>query len=114
MSTVLLALPLPPESTEEMARGFAQEINAKMDEFTKSRTDLGVTQEAWAIQDMPDGGKLFILCLGGDDPVKGNRLFAESQQTYDRWFKDSVGPIFNVNFDEPLPPITRTVFDWHA
>ena len=60
MSTVLLALPLPPGSTEEMAREFAQEINAKMDEFTKSRTDLGVTQEAWAIQDMPDGGKLFV------------------------------------------------------
>src|ERR1044071_9666969 len=107
MSTVLLALPIPPGSTEEMARGFAQEINAKLDEFVKSRTALGVTQEAWALQDMPDGGKLFILRLGGDDPVKGNRLFAESQQAFDRWFKDKAGSLLNANFAQPLPPITR-------
>ena len=69
MSTVLIALPIPAGSTEEMARGFAQEVNAKLDEFAKSRTDLGATQEAWAVQDLPDGGRLFILCLGGgSDP----------------------------------------------
>ena len=113
MSTVLVALPLPPGGAEKFEE-FVKQVNAKLDEHAKSRKALGVTQEVCAIQDMPDGGKLFILCLGGDDPVKGNRLFAESQQTYDRWFKDSVGPIFNVNFDEPFPPISRTVFDWHA
>lgn len=113
MSTVLVALPLPPGGAEKFEE-FVKQVNAKLDEHAESRKALGVTQEVCAIQDMPDGGKLFILCLGGDDPIKGNRLFAESQQTYDRWFKDSVGPIFNVNFDEPFPPISRTVFDWHA
>ncbi|HET6594856.1 MAG TPA: hypothetical protein VFG81_04495 [Anaerolineales bacterium] len=114
MSTVLLALPLPAGSTEEMVREFAQEVNSKMDEFTKSRTDIGATQEAWAIQDTPDGGKLFILCLSGDDPVKSNRMFAESQEAFDRWFKDKAGSLLNANFDQPLPPITRTLFDWRA
>src|SRR5215210_3912640 len=113
MSTVLVALPVPPGITEEMAREFAQEVNAKLSEFVKSRTDLGVTQEAWAIQDLPDGSKLFILCLGGDDPLKGNRLFAESQQAFDRWFKDRAGALLNVSFDQPLPPISRTLFEWH-
>jgi hypothetical protein len=60
MATVLIALPIPPGSSEELARGFAQEINAKLDEFAKSRTALGVTQEAWAVQDLPDGGQLFL------------------------------------------------------
>ena len=114
MSTVLLALPIPPGNTEEKAREFAREINMKLDEFTKSRTDLGVTQEAWALQDMPDGGQLFILCLSGDDPVEANRLFAESQQAFDRWFKDKVGSLLKADFNQPLPPITRTLFDWHA
>jgi len=113
MSTVLVALPLPPGGAEKFEE-FVKQVNAKLNEHAESRKALEVTQEVCAIQDMPDGGKLFILCLGGDDPVKGNRLFAESQQAYDRWFKDSVGPIFNVNFDEPFPPISRTVFDWHA
>ena len=67
-----------------------------------------------ASSDLPDGGQLFILCLGGDDPVKANRLFAESQQAFDRWFKDKAGPLLKANFDQPLPPITRTLFDWHA
>jgi hypothetical protein len=114
MSTVLIALPVPPGTAEEKAVGFAKEINGKMDEFTKSRAGFGVTQEAWAIQDLPDGGKLFILCLGGEDPAKGNRLFAESQQAFDRWFKDTAGPILNADFNQPLPPISRTLFDWHA
>jgi hypothetical protein len=108
MATVLIALPIPPGSSEELARGFAQEVNAKLDEFAKSRTDLGVTQEAWAVQDLPDGGQLFILCLGGDDPVKANRLFAESQQAFDRWFKDTAGPILNADFNQPLWPESRT------
>ena len=114
MSTVLIALPIPSGSTEEMVREFAKEINAKLDGFAKSRTDLGVTLEAWAVQDLPTGGQLFILALGGDDPVKANRLFAESQTAFDRWFKDRAGPLLNASFDQPLPPITRTLFDWHA
>ena len=113
MSTALVALPLPPGAAEKLEE-FLNQVKAKIDEHAMSRKALGITQEVCVIQDMPDGGKLFILGLGGDDPIKGNRLFAESQQAYDRWFKDSVGPIFNVNFDEPLPPISRTVFDWHA
>jgi hypothetical protein len=113
MSTLLLALPLPPGGAEKF-EGFIKQVNTKLDEHTKSRRSLGVTQEVCAIQDMPDGGKLFILCLGGEDPAKANQLFAESQQAYDRWFKDNAGPIMNANFDQPLPPISRTVFEWHA
>jgi hypothetical protein len=114
MSTVLIALPVPPGTTEEQAAAFAKEINGKLAEFEKSRAALGVTQEAWAVQDLPDGSKLFILCLGGDDPVKGNRLFAESQTAFDRWFKNTAGPLLNADFNQPLPPITRTLFDWHS
>jgi len=113
MSTLLIALPLPPGGAEKF-ESFAEQVKARLGDHAKSRARVGVNQEVCAIQDMPDGGKLFILCLGGDDPVEGNRLFAESQQAYDRWFKDNVGPIFNINFDQPIPPISRTVFDWHA
>ena len=66
MPTVLIALPVPPGTTEEKAVAFAKEINGRLAEFEKSRASLGVTQEAWAVQDLPDGSKLFILCLGGD------------------------------------------------
>ena len=114
MSTLLIALPIPPGTAEEKAVAFAKEVNGKLNEFEKSRAALGVTQEAWAVQDLPDGGQLFILCLGGDDPVKANRLFAESQQAFDRWFKDKADSLLKANFDQPLPPITRTLFDWHA
>jgi hypothetical protein len=114
MSTLLIALPIPSQTTEEMIQGFAQEVKAKWGDFTKARTAVGSTLEAWAVQDLPDGGKLFIVCIGADDPVKANRLFAESKQAFDRWFKDKAGALLNANFDQPLPPITRTVFDWHA
>ncbi len=114
MSTLLLALPVPSGTTEEMVKAFADEVKSKMTEFTKSRVDTGATQEVWAIEDTPDGGKMFILCLAGTDPVKANRLFAESQASFDRWFKDKAGKLLNANFDQALPPITRTIMDWHA
>jgi hypothetical protein len=114
MSTLLIAMPIPAKTSEEMVREFAQECKAKWGDFTKSRKDTGVALEAWAVQDLPDGGKLFIVCIGGDDPAKANRLFAESQQAFDRWFKDKAGPLLTANFDQPLPPISRTVLDWHA
>jgi hypothetical protein len=57
MSTLLLALPLPPGGAEKFEE-FVAQVNAKLDEHTKSRADLGVTQEICAIQVMPDGGKL--------------------------------------------------------
>jgi hypothetical protein len=113
MSTLLLALPLPPGGAEKFEEFIAQ-VNAKLDDHTRSRTDLGVIQEVCAIQDTSDGGKLFILCLRGDDPVKANKLFAESQDAYDRWFKDTAGPILGSSLDQPFPPISRTVFDWQA
>jgi len=113
MSTLLIALPLPPGGAEKF-ESFVEQVKARLAEHAQSRAQLGVTQEVCAIQDLPDGSKLFLLCLGGDNPVEGNRRFAESQHKYDRWFKDNVGPIFNVNFDQPIPPLSRTVFDWHA
>jgi len=114
MSTILIALPIPAGSTEEIAREFAKEINARSDEFARSRKDLGVTLEAWAVQDLPDGSQLFILALGGADPVKANRLFAESQTAFDRWFKGRAGELLKADFNQPLPPISRTLFEWHA
>ena len=113
MTTLMLALPLPPGGAEKFEE-FVAQVNTKLDEHAKSRTDLGVTQEICAIQDMPDGGKLLILSLSGDDPAKANQVFAESQSAYDRWFKDNAGPILGASLDEPFPPISRTVFDWHA
>jgi hypothetical protein len=113
MPTLLIALPVPPGGAEK-AEAFAKEVSAKMADFAKARKAVGVAQEVWALQDLPDGSQLFILCLGGDDPVRANRLFAESQQAYDRWFKDKAGPILNANFDQPLPPISHTLIDWQG
>ncbi len=59
MSTLLIALPVPAGITEDKVQGFAQEVKAKIGDFTRSRTDIGSTLEAWAVQDLPDGGKLF-------------------------------------------------------
>ena len=42
MSTVLIALPLPPGGAEKF-EGFVKQVNAKLDEHAKSRKALGVT-----------------------------------------------------------------------
>lgn len=99
----------------DVGRAFAQEaFGTRKTEHGESRRALKLNGEVVCLNTTPMGD---IVCvyLEGTDPVAGNRGFAESQTSYDRWFKDRCKEIFppEVNFDEPLPPITQ-IFDWSA
>lgn len=104
--------PVMPGATD-FGRSFAHQAwHERVDEHTASRRALGVTQETVCLNATPMGD---IICvyLEGDDPVEGNRRFAESRSEYDTWFKQQCRSIFppEIDFDEPLPPI-GTIWDF--
>ena len=98
------AAPLQPGKTEA-ARQFAREAYAtRRSELAESRSEKGITREAVFVNQTPNGD-LAVVYLEGVDPVEGNRQFAASSSSFDRWFKDRCKEIFPafVNFDEPVP-----------
>lgn len=98
--------------TEDAGRAWAKEaFETRRDEHTESRRALGITRELVTLIHTPQGDVVGVY-LEGDDPVEGNRRFAESRSRYDVWFKDRCKEIFppEIDFNQPLPPITQ-VFD---
>ncbi len=103
--------PVMPGATQR-GREFAKEAwERRLDEHTASRRKHGITREVVTLNHTP-GGDVICVYIEGDDPVEGNRRFAESRDEYDVWFKDQCKQIFppEIDFNEPLPPITE-VFD---
>jgi hypothetical protein len=103
--------PVAPGAAD-IGRAFAKEAFAnRRDEHTQSRRAHGITHEAVMLNHTPMGDVVCVY-LEGDDPVEGNRRFAESRSDYDVWFKNECRRVFppEVDFDQPLPPITQ-LFD---
>ena len=103
--------PVRPGATEK-GRAFAhQAYEARRDELAASRRAQGVTREVVTLNHTPMGDVVCVY-VEGDDPVQGNKQFAESRSEFDVWFKDRCKEIFppEVDFNEPLPAIAE-IFD---
>jgi hypothetical protein len=103
--------PVMPGATEK-GRAFAHEAyEARRDELAASRRAQGVTREVVTLNHTPMGDVVCVY-VEGDDPVQGNKQFAESRSEFDVWFKDRCKEIFppEVDFNEPLPAIAE-IFD---
>ncbi len=103
--------PVMPGATEK-GRAFAREAyTTRRDELTASRRAQGVTREVVTLNHTPMGDVVCVY-VEGDDPVRGNREFAESRSAFDVWFKDRCKEIFppQIDFNEPLPAIAE-IFD---
>jgi hypothetical protein len=116
MTKFVVMLPMPAGSADP-ARAFGDEISKRLDEFSESRRQLGVTRETWWIQGTP-AGDLFVLLLEGEDPIAANIAFAASSSPFDVWFKDTAGSILGADFNQPIPvqpePIYRSAPDGPA
>jgi hypothetical protein len=106
--------PLLPDKADALKAFLNEAFVTRVDEMTESRRSYGHNREVAAINYTPMGD-IAVVYLEGNDPVAGNRTFAESQTPYDRWFKDSLKEIFapEIDFDKPVPPVTQ-IFEWTA
>src|SRR5437588_984800 len=100
---IAFCAPFAPGKSEE-ARAFAKEAYVtRRAEFQESRRAKGVNQEIIFLNHTPNGD-IACVYIEGDDPVAGNRMFAESRSAYDVWFKDECKKVFipEIDFNEPL------------
>lgn len=103
--------PVMPGATEK-GRAFAREAyETRRDELTASRRAQGASREVVTLNHTPMGDVICVY-IEADDPVEGNRQFAESRSEFDVWFKERCREIFppQVDFNQPLPAVAE-LFD---
>jgi hypothetical protein len=100
--------PIRPGAAEA-GRQFVKEAYVdRRSELAASRRKLGIIQETVTLNHTPIGDVVCVY-IEGDDPVDGNRRFAESRSEYDVWFKDRAARIVvpEIDFNQPVRHVSQ-------
>jgi hypothetical protein len=100
--------PVRPGAAEAVRRFAGEAYVERRDEFAASRRLLGITRETVTFNHIAIGDVVCVY-IEGDDPVAGNRRFAESRSAYDVWFKEQVAGLFvpEVDVNQPVPGVSQ-------
>ena len=110
MGVVGLAVPVLP-GKESQARQFGASIKQKKNDWEKSEKRLGMSKEAWFLQQSPQGSML-IVYIEANDVGKVFTGFAQSRDPFDVWFKDQVKAISGVDLNQPAGPPPELLFSY--
>jgi hypothetical protein len=96
---VALAYPVIA-GNEGKARDFVSDVKNRHKEFEKSSKNRKVKKEAWFLQQLP-GSSTLIIFMEADDVAKSISEFAQSQDSFDVWLKQSAKSITGMDFSMP-------------
>ena len=113
MAVFMGAFPVLPGKEDE-PRKFAQETLERREEFESSQRRHGVTKEEWSLQQTPMGSMVLVR-FESPDVAAVFAGFAESNDTFDEWFKASVLDITGVDLSAPSgDPLPEVILAWSA
>ena len=105
--------PLLPGKTEEWRRWIGELNGSRKQEFDDSRRRIGVRERTF-LQTTPQGD-FVVVTLEGDSPVDSLKRFAESDDSFSRWFSQMVKACHGLEFKEVLAgPAPELVIDTGA
>lgn len=114
MAAFALVLPILPGKTEEWRHVLAEVTGPHRSETEEIHRRFDLTKASWFLQQTPQGD-LVIIYLEGDNPAESFQKWALSDHPYDLWFKQQVGPLYGIDFNQPLPgPPSEHVFEFRA
>jgi hypothetical protein len=102
MDHICLVLPILPGNTEN-AREFMRELeNENKADYAASEERIGITKELWYLAQVPGGDQLVAYM---ESPDFGNalRLFSQSQDDFDLWFKRRLAEATGLDLNDPPP-----------
>ncbi len=95
MQTTCVAVPIRPGKLENWKRFIAELNGPRRAEHESSRRRMGIRREsAWLQEDPP----MAIVQIDADDPERASRELAESDDPFDRWFREQVFDIHGTDF----------------
>lgn len=113
MDTIGFVAPLLPGKTEtDRAAMISCWRGERRADYEASRKRLGITREAVFIQPTPDGD-VAVVYWEADDVETALKGMADSDQPFDRWFRDHVREVHGMNVEDGFPP-PEQVMDFRA
>jgi len=113
MTSLAIAFPILPGMSEKV-RWLAAEVQGpRHSEMGASQRAHGIVRENWYIQSTPQG-EMVIVYMEAEDPMRALQEWALSQAPFDIWFKQQVGEICGIDFNQPIPALPEQVFAWQA
>jgi hypothetical protein len=115
MAAVAFALPILP-GQEDLVRSLGEAVSGSgelREEYEESRKRLGIREEKVWVQRTPIGQSI-IVYWETDDPQRTLREIADSQDEFDKKFKqvvENAAPALNLSQENPLG--NELLFEWH-
>jgi hypothetical protein len=83
-------------------------------DFDKSERRIGIVKECWFLQQMPQGD-ILIGYMESPDFARALRLFAQSREEFDVWFKRRMGEVTGVDLSNPPQgPLSEQLSNYSA
>lgn len=95
MQTTCMAVPIRPGKLETWKRFIAELNGPRRAEHEASRWRMGIQRESAWLQENPP---MCIVQIDADDPERASRELAESNDPFDRWFREQVMDIHGLDF----------------
>ncbi len=110
MQTTCVAVPILQGKLETWKRFVAELNGPRRAEHEASRRRMGIRREAaWLQEDPP----MCIVQIDADDPARASRELAESNDPFDRWFREQVMEIHGLDFRQAAGvPQNRLLLDY--
>jgi hypothetical protein len=100
MEQVCLVIPVQPGSASG-AREFMRELEAsRKDEYARSEERIGITKEVWFLAGVA-GGDAMVAYMETGNFANALRLFSQSQDEFDVWFKRRLAEATGVDLNHP-------------
>lgn len=113
MASMSMALPVKPGKREALKAFCKTTTGEKLADFEASERRVGLTREAWYLNQTPMGD-LAIVWVEGSDPIEALVNFVKSREPFDVWFKEQVLDITGVDLNQPPPALPERLYDWSA
>jgi Family of unknown function (DUF6176) len=97
---ICLVIPVQPGHADD-AREFMRELEAsRKGDYARSEERIGITKEVWFLAAVA-GGQAMVAYMETNDFANALRLFSQSQDDFDVWFKQRLADATGVDLNDP-------------
>ncbi len=100
MDQICLVIPVL-EGKPESARDFMRELEeSRKEDYARSEQRIGIDKEVWYLAHV-DAQDVYVAYMESADFANALKLFSESQDEFDLWFKRRLADVTGVDLNNP-------------
>ncbi len=87
---------------------------SRKSQYAASERRIGIVKESWYLQQTPQGD-IFVAYMESADFGRALKLFSESQDEFDQWFKRRMQDVTGLDLNTPPPgPLSEQLSSYQA